>query len=155
MKVFALILATSLANGLNLSQKKDNVPEGVCAEEWNKYRESKGEHDCEIKEPNNWFGTARCFASWECQGARTCLSGTLGDKIGWCNGDSACENLGPLDYHDEVSKLFKVFKFIEYRMEILFGIMAFRAQETCLNWKLCLSEATFTKYRSYLRKNIG
>ena len=25
----------------------------------------------------------------------------MGDKIGWCNGDSACENLGPLDYHDE------------------------------------------------------
>ena len=102
MKFIGLVLGITQLSAKKLSAWDGSVPKGVKAADWNKYRAERGEHDCEIKEANNWFGTGRCFAGWECQGARTCLSSNDKDgSYGWCNGDSACEQLGPLDYHDE------------------------------------------------------
>ena len=68
------------------------------SKEWKEYEAARGQHDCEINELNNWFGSARCLESWECQGARNCETGV--ESFGWCVGDSSCPQLGPLDYHD-------------------------------------------------------
>ena len=97
MKAIILLIASCSAISIG------STPEGVDKKEWAAYRSRKGEHDCAIKEDSNWFGAQRCFDSWECQGARMCERGLT--KIGWCSGDSACPNMGPLDYHDEVSQI--------------------------------------------------
>ena len=57
MKFTGLILAITQVSSKKLSEKHDNIPKGVKAADWNKYRAERGEHDCEIKEANNWFGT--------------------------------------------------------------------------------------------------
>ena len=66
---------------------------------WKSYKDQRGEHDCAINEMNNFFGSQRCMEGFECQGARDCTRGTA--SLGWCTGDSACPNMGPLDYHDK------------------------------------------------------
>ena len=102
MKAVISILLIATTSAVQVNNK--NTPEGVDKKEWEAYRTRKGEHDCAIKEDSNWFGAQRCFDSWECQGARMCERGLT--KVGWCSGDSSCPNMGPLDYHDEVSIIF-------------------------------------------------
>ena len=58
--------------------------------DWEDYRAARGEHDCAIKEINNWFGNQKCQYSWECKGARTCTRGSHGEPNGMCQGDDFC-----------------------------------------------------------------
>ena len=109
-----LFLLLSVAEAVNIntisSGPNDIWPfEGGAAEEmiaakpdpsaWKEYRDARGEHDCAINEMNNWYGSQRCVQGFECQGARDCTRGV--QDLGWCTGDSACPNMGPLDYHDK------------------------------------------------------
>ena len=87
--------------------------------QWKAYRGERGDHDCNIQELNNWYGAQRCIENFECQGARLCERGSK--NLGWCSGDSACPNLGPLDYHDWVS-LISLLLIYNFRKETQFGI---------------------------------
>uniref|UniRef100_A0A7S3IGH4 Uncharacterized protein n=1 Tax=Strombidium inclinatum TaxID=197538 RepID=A0A7S3IGH4_9SPIT len=94
MKAIVLMLATAAA--LRIPEAPPGNPDPKA---WDSYHNARGNHDCAIKEADNWYGSQRCWQSWECQGARMCER--AGGPVGWCTGDSACPNLGPLDFHDE------------------------------------------------------
>jgi hypothetical protein len=79
---------------LQINLQKDGVA-------WIKYRSSRGEHDCQIKESNNWLGQSQCAYNWECKGARTCNLGNFEKNNGWCKGDSWCPDIGPLDHFND------------------------------------------------------
>ena len=68
--------------------------------EWEAYKAKRGDHDCAINENQNWLGIGRCAYSWECQGARQCSQPDKQEN-GWCQGDSICPEMGPLDYFDK------------------------------------------------------
>ena len=92
MKVIQLAMLFASASAIS-KQGKDN-------KEWEKYKATRGDHDCAINELNNWLGIQRCKYSWECQGARECTRPDS-NGVGWCQGDSFCPEMGPLDYYDK------------------------------------------------------
>ena len=110
MKVISAIALMSVSSAIIVTHPMDALLDGSLVtndgdkvtkpsgQEWNSYVQARGEHDCAIKEIRNWFGSARCIQSFECQGARLCEGGSK--ELGWCSGDSNCPNLGPLDFHD-------------------------------------------------------